>query len=149
VFETSFRGVLNCKTNPSVACDNRRSLFFFSSTSFLFLEIPLLLLSLAGLALRFRPVSTYLIPVQKGLKDRLATTTMTLVARPIPPSPPNSADGHHLPQDSFEHPGLYAPAYNMVKMSGEEINSDNQLHAMVSSPVSLSRFSHFCLPELL
>ncbi|KAJ5544920.1 High mobility group superfamily [Penicillium sp. DV-2018c] len=55
---------------------------------------------------------------------------MTLVARAIPPSPPNSADGHSLPQDSFEHPGPYAPGYNLIRMASEESNCGNQPQAM-------------------
>ncbi|CAI7624285.1 unnamed protein product [Penicillium glandicola] len=58
---------------------------------------------------------------------------MTLVAIPIPPSPPQSTDGHPMPGESFERPGVYQPVYNTMKISGQEINSGQpqaQSHAM-------------------
>ena len=55
--------------------------------------------------------------------------TMTLVERSIPPSPPQSSDGHP-PHESFEGYGMYHPAYNSTKMS-EEI-STGQLQSMAS-----------------
>ncbi|KAJ5779437.1 High mobility group superfamily [Penicillium paradoxum] len=53
---------------------------------------------------------------------------MTLVTRSIPASPPHTPDGHPLPEESFEDPGIYQPVYS--KMSPQEIHSGNQPQAM-------------------
>ncbi|KAJ5942343.1 hypothetical protein N7516_002511 [Penicillium verrucosum] len=50
---------------------------------------------------------------------------MTLVARPIPPTPPQSTDGHSLPEE-FGGPGVYRPAYDNMAMSDEEISTRQQ-----------------------
>lgn len=50
---------------------------------------------------------------------------MTLVARPIPPTPPQSTDGHPLPEE-FGGPGVYRPAYDNMAMSDEEISTRQQ-----------------------
>lgn len=44
---------------------------------------------------------------------------MTLVARPIPPTPPQSTDGHPLPEESFQGPGTYRAVCINMQMSGE------------------------------
>ncbi|KAK4864951.1 hypothetical protein LT330_001574 [Penicillium expansum] len=54
---------------------------------------------------------------------------MTLVARPIPPTPPQSTDGHPLPEEPFGGPGVYRRAYNDMSMSDEEIiNRKQEMH---------------------
>lgn len=48
---------------------------------------------------------------------------MTLVARPIPPTPPQSTDGHALPEESFQGPGAYRPVCINMQIPSDEINS--------------------------
>ena len=50
---------------------------------------------------------------------------MTLVARPIPPTPPQSTDGHLLPEETFQGPGMYRAVCINMQMPGE-INSGPQ-----------------------
>ena len=50
---------------------------------------------------------------------------MTLVARPIPPTPPQSTDGHPLSEE-FGGPGVYQPTYDNMAMSDEEISTRQQ-----------------------
>lgn len=58
---------------------------------------------------------------------------MTLVARPIPPTPPQSTDGHTLPEE-FGGPGVYRPAYDNMAMSDEEISTRKQEMVSLLSP---------------
>ncbi|KAJ5961943.1 hypothetical protein N7501_006884 [Penicillium viridicatum] len=50
---------------------------------------------------------------------------MTLVARPIPPTPPQSTYGRPLSVE-FGGPGVYRPAYDNMAMSDEEISTRQQ-----------------------
>lgn len=59
---------------------------------------------------------------------------MTLVARPIPPTPPQSTDGHPLPEEPFGGNGVYRRAYNDMSMSDEEIiNRKQEMVSLLSS----------------
>ncbi|CAI7624928.1 unnamed protein product [Penicillium crustosum] len=58
---------------------------------------------------------------------------MTLVARPIPPTPPQSTDGHPLSEE-FGGPGVYRPAYDNMAMSDEEISTRQQEMHYASPP---------------
>lgn len=71
--------------------------------------------------------------------------TMTLVERSIPPSPPQSSDGHP-PHESFEGYGMYHPAYNSTKMS-EEI-STGQLQSMAGLYPSCYLATRLTFPAL-
>ncbi|KAJ5374940.1 High mobility group superfamily [Penicillium concentricum] len=77
---------------------------------------------------------------------------MTLVARPIPPTPPQSTDGHPLPEESFEGSGIYRPVYNTINMSGQENNGVQTQPQTQRQPQSQSQYQsqamHYGSPPL-
>ncbi|KAJ5972215.1 High mobility group superfamily [Penicillium vulpinum] len=73
---------------------------------------------------------------------------MTLVARPIPPSPPQSQDGHPLSGEEFEGPSVYPHLYNTMKITGEEMNGQPQaMHYGSPSFYTPSSFPHNMPPQ--
>lgn len=58
---------------------------------------------------------------------------MTLVARPIPPTPPQSTDGHPLPEEPYQGPGVYRPVGIDMQVPRHRINSGQEMVSSLSS----------------
>ena len=66
---------------------------------------------------------------------------MTLVARPIPPTPPQSTDGHPLPEEPYQGPGTYRPVCIDMQVPRHRINSGQEMVSPLSSgcyPISIN-----------
>ncbi|CAG7962089.1 unnamed protein product [Penicillium nalgiovense] len=59
---------------------------------------------------------------------------MTLVARPIPPTPPQSTDGHPLPEESYQGSGAYRAVCIDMQVPREGINSGQPQEMHYGSP---------------
>ena len=58
---------------------------------------------------------------------------MTLVARPIPPTPPQSTDGHPLPEEPDQVPGAYRRVCIDMQVPRGRINSGQEMVSPLSS----------------
>ncbi|KAJ6163104.1 hypothetical protein N7497_003083 [Penicillium chrysogenum] len=67
---------------------------------------------------------------------------MTLVARPIPPTPPQSTDGHPLPEEPYQGPGTYRPVCIDMQVPRHRINSGQEMHYGSPPFYTTPSFSH-------